>query len=104
MVTEDFLFHLSREELLAMNSEHNGDMAGYLRRIVDARKASAIMAEMQAIVLRAYGKKSEDGATFVKSSELRGEFVISQAYMQLMDELSHDAREATRFVNGVLSD
>lgn len=102
IVTEDFLFHLSKPELIAMNNEHNGNMAGYLRKIIDTRRATALMAEMQAIVIRAYGKMSEDGTTFVKVPELTDEFATSQACVQLMDELCCNAHFAARFISEVV--
>lgn len=103
-ITNDYFFHFSREELVAINQEHNNDMAGYLRRIVDSRRASAILIEMQTIVVRAYGKRSEDGESFVKSPELSHEFAQSRACAQLMDELSRDKHAAIRFVNGIVDD
>lgn len=55
------------------------------------------------IILKSYGKKSDDGKRFIKSKELSEEFSQTEAYSELMVELIKDENAASTFVNGLIN-
>lgn len=101
-VTEDHYFHLSKAELVELQMGQQGGLDEYLQRIVQADDGAAIMREFKRILLLSYGKRSEDGARFIKNDELTKDFVNSEAYSTLFMELVTDAGAASEFVNSVV--
>lgn len=100
--TEDHYFNLSKAELMEMELSTNGGMAEMIDKIVKAQDAPAIVKIFKELVLKAYGKKSDDGRRFIKSEELSNEFAQTEAYSQLFMELATDADAASKFVNGIV--
>lgn len=101
-VSEDFFFHLSRAELVEIEMEHPGGLSKSLERIIAAEDNAALIKEFKKIILAAYGKRSEDGRRFVKSQELRDEFLSTEAYSTLFMELVTDTDAAIEFINGII--
>lgn len=100
--TEDFYFNLSKAEVTEMEMGIEGGMTEMINRIVKAQDAPAIIAIFKKLVLQAYGEKSPDGKRFIKSEELSTAFSQTEAYSILFMELSTNADEAAKFVNGIL--
>jgi hypothetical protein len=101
-VTETFYFNLTKTELLNWQASVEGGMGAVLQRIIDTNDAHEIIKNMQDIILRAYGKKSDDGKRFIKSPEIREEFEQSAAYDALFMELSQSDDAAVTFLVGVM--
>ena len=101
-VSEDFFFHLSKAELVELEMSHKGGLSEALERIIAAEDNKSIIAEFKNIILAAYGKRSEDGKRFIKTQEIRDEFVSTEAYSTLFMELVTDTNAAVVFVNGVI--
>lgn len=99
---EDFFFHLSKAELIELEMSHQGGLSATLARIVAAEDAKSIIEEFKNIILTSYGVRSDDGKRFIKSQELREEFVSTEAYSTLFMELVTDTDAAVEFVNGVI--
>lgn len=100
--TEDFYFNLSKAELMDMEMGIEGGMVELINKIVAAKDNPAIMAIFKKLVLQAYGEKSADGKRFIKSEELSTAFSQTEAYSDLYMELSTNADEAAKFVNGIV--
>ena len=100
--TEDFYFNLSKAELIDMEMGIDGGMVEMIKKIVAAKDNPAIMAIFKKLVLQAYGEKSADGKRFIKSDELSTAFAQTEAYSNLYVELSTNAEEAAKFVNGII--
>jgi len=100
--TEEFYFNLSKAELAEMELSTKGGYAEMLKRIVEAEDAPTVIAEFKDLILKSYGKKSDDGKRFIKSKELSEEFSQTEAYSELFMELAVDADAASAFVNGVI--
>ena len=100
--TEDHYFNLSKAELMEMELSTAGGLAEMINRIVAAQDAPAIVRVFKDLVLKAYGRKSDDGRRFIKSKELSDEFAQTEAYSQLFMELATDADAAAAFVNGIV--
>ena len=100
--TEDFFFNLTKAELMEMELGTAGGLAETLQKIVDSKDAPAIIKAFKDIVLKAYGKKSDDGRRFIKTPEISEEFAQTEAYSDLFMLLATNAEEAAKFVNGIV--
>lgn len=100
--TEDHFFNLTKAELMEMELSTTGGLAEYIQRIVSAQDAPAIVKVFKELVLKAYGKKSDDGRRFIKSQALSDEFSQTEAYSQLFMELATNADAASEFINGIV--
>ncbi len=101
-VTEDFFFHLSKAEMVELEMSTPGGLSKKLQEIVEANDGNIIIQTFKDLLLRAYGKRSEDGKRFIKTEEIRQDFQTSEAYSVLFMELVTNAEAAAEFVNGVV--
>ena len=100
--TEDFYFNLTKAELMEMELSKIGGFTEMIKKIIDANDTPEIIKVFKSLLLKSYGKKSEDGKRFIKSEELSAEFEQTEAYSQLFMELATDDKLASEFVNGVV--
>lgn len=100
--SEDFYFNLTKAELVELEMGHAGGLSESLQKIVAAEDGGAIIREFKTIILKAYGKRSEDGSRFIKNDKLREEFETSEAYSALFIRLVTDADAAAQFVSGIM--
>jgi hypothetical protein len=103
-VTEDFYFNISKSEIAEMELGRipGGSFGSYMQRIVDAKDISAMIVEFKNLLLLSYGRKSEDGRSFMKNDQIRAEFEASPAYDLMFIEFATDAEKAYQFIEGVL--
>lgn len=99
---EDFYFNLDEAELMEMELTTNGGLAAKIERIVKEQDNAKIIQIFKDIIIKSYGKKSEDGRRFIKNDEIREEFTQTRAYSALFMELSSDADAATKFIDGII--
>lgn len=99
---ETFLFNLDESELMEMELMTTGGLSATIERITQEQDTAKIITMFKDIVLKAYGKISDDGRRFMKSKEISEEFAQTKAYNQLFMELATDADAATKFINGVI--
>lgn len=103
---EEFLFNLSKAELMEMEMTTTGGLADKIQRIVDAQDVPSIIAIFKEIILKAYGEKSADGKRFIKVNDagvpLSIAFSQTEAYSQLFMELATDADAAASFIKGIV--
>lgn len=100
--TEDFYFNLSKAELLEMELSESGGFEEMIKRIVASQDTAKITAIFKEIILKSVGVKSPDGKRFIKSPEIREEFMQTEAYSDLFVELISDADNAAAFVKGIV--
>lgn len=100
--TEDFYFNLSKAEIAEMELSTAGGLDKMINRIIAEQDGKRIIELFKNLVLKAYGKKSDDGKRFIKSKELAEEFSQTEAYSDLFMELATDAKAAAAFVNGIV--
>ena len=101
-VSEDFLFHLSKVELVELEASHTDGLLAAMQRIVEANDNKSLIAEFQKIILMSYGVKSMDGKRFIKNEQMRDEFKSTRAYEALFMELVTDTDAAIAFMNGII--
>lgn len=101
---EDFYFNFSIQELIDMELEveTEGGLKAKLEKMVAAEDVRSMLGVMKDIVLRALGKKSDDGKRFDKSEAFRDDFYNSPAYGALLMELIGKPGAAAEFFNGLM--
>lgn len=99
---EEFLFNLDETELMEMELTTTGGLSKTIERIVAEQDNGKIIAMFKDLVLKSYGKISDDGRRFIKNKELQDEFSQTKAYTKLFMELATDADAATKFIEGVI--
>ena len=100
--TEDFMFNLTKAEILEMQLTKDGGMDAAIKKIVDAKDAPEIMKVFKDLILKSYGIVSDDGRRFIKSKEISDSFSQTEAFSMLFMELATDTDAASAFVNGIV--
>lgn len=99
---EDHYFNLSKAEVMELEMSTQGGLAEMIKRIVAAQDVPAIIQVFKDLIRKSYGVKSPDGKRFIKSQAIWEEFEQSEAYSDLFMELSTNADEAAKFINGIV--
>ena len=99
---EEFMFHLSKAEVLEMEMGVEGGMTALLNRIIAAKSQPKLIKYFKDFITKSYGVISDDGRSFVKNKELTDAFTQTEAYSMLFMELATDDKKAAEFVNGVM--
>lgn len=100
-ITEEFYFNISTSEFIEYEVEYEEGLLEVLKRIIKTKDRKGIITEMKKIILLAYGKRSPDGKSFMKSDEMREAFSHTAAYQTLFMKLSLDDQFAADFLIGV---
>lgn len=100
--TENFYFNLNKAEVLELQVSQKGGLAKYIREIIKEKDFGTLCNMWKGIILKAYGKKSEDGRRFIKSEELSKEFEQTEAFVELFTKLALDAKAAAEFMNKIV--
>ena len=101
--TEDFYFNLTEAEIiewLSTNEEYTLDKV-----IDDMRKkmnVKGILDASKELIYKAYGELSLDGRRYIKSKEVKDNFMEPNAYSALFMELATDAKKAAQFFNAII--
>lgn len=101
--SEDFYFNLTKAEViewLTTNGDYTLDKV--LLRLGQERNAKEIMSLFKDLIYRSYGVKSLDGRRFVKSEEVKQDFMETEAFSILFTELVTDATKAANFINQII--
>lgn len=105
-ITEDFFFHLNKEEIMEMQVTTVGGLAEMIKRIVASQDYPEIYKTFKNIVRKSFGVKSPDGKRFMKEDyngrKLYKDFEETEAFSILVVELATDSKAATEFVNGIV--
>lgn len=103
-VTEDFYFNLNRAELVELQASMPGDegMMGYLTQVVQSKNNAEIFRLFKMIIGKCYGRRSEDGKSFVKKQEYLDEFFGTEAFSDLVMGFFQDTNSASDFINSVM--
>lgn len=98
-VTKTFWFHLSKPELMRMQTSIPGGFGQLLQDLLDSKDMNALFKHFEDFVLGAYGVRTPDGEGFEKSDEIFQTFRQSFAYEALFDMMMGD--DGTAFANFV---
>ncbi len=101
--TEDAYFNLTKTELVRLEIASKNGLAEDLIELTKSEEnKEELLAFFEKLILSSYGKKSEDGKSFVKNPALLDEFRCSAMYDALLMDLVTDADLAAAFVSGIL--
>jgi hypothetical protein len=101
-VTEELYFNLTKNELVALEVEHHEGMYKWLEKIAASKDRKTIYDETRKIVLLAYGEKTPDGRSFLKTPEITEAFAHTAAFHKLMEDLVFDEDMSATFMKGIL--
>jgi hypothetical protein len=101
-VTEDFWFHLSKAELAEMEMSTGNGMTEKLKRIIESKDNATIIQMFKEIITSSYGRRSEDGRSFIKKSEWTAHFIGTEAFSELFVELMTDGVANVEFIKGIV--
>lgn len=99
-VTDDFYFSFSKPEFARL--EFTTDFTARLKDASKSEDAGKTMVLFEEILRLTVGKRSADGRHLIKSPEVTGSFMNSNAYEVLFMELLTDATKAADFIRGVM--
>lgn len=101
---EEHNFYLSQAELiefLTTSGDYTLDVM--LKKLIyEDRNGKEIMKIFKDLIYNSYGKKSLDGRRFIKSKEVKDDFMETEAYSILFTDLIVNAEEAAKFINGII--
>lgn len=101
--TEDFYFNLNKAEIVDWLTVSGGyTLDKLLEKLIKTENVKEVMEIFKDLIYRAYGEKSLDGRRFIKSKEIKDNFVETEAYSVLYMELIGDAKAAADFFNGIM--
>lgn len=101
--TKNFYFNLTKTELAKMNLSAEGGMKEVIKKMINEDDNKKIVELFEQIVLGAYGEKSADGESFLKSDEIRQRFQCHPAYDALFMELLEGGEKSiAEFINAVV--
>lgn len=99
---DDFYFHLSLPEVTRLQAKYAPEAIDeHILRIAREENVEAVLRMMEDIILGAYGAKSLNGKSFVKTPEATKEFEYSEAYAALFEELLTDPEALQKFATGI---
>lgn len=101
-VVEEVYFHMSKMELIDMEYSHEGGLSQLLPELVKEGNPAKIIEMFKSILMKSYGKRSEDGRRFEKDPEATQEFMTSPAFDALFTELVSDPGKAAEFIQGIV--
>lgn len=100
---EKFYFNLNKVEIVKWLTSPDGcTLDKILINIIETQNAKEIMDTLEKFISLTIGQKSPDGRRFIKNDEIRDDFMQSEAYVELFNELTTNAKAAADFVNGVM--
>lgn len=103
--TEEFMFNMSKSDIVQWRYSVNGGIEEVFRRVIDKNDQKALVDLVKDLIHRSYGERSIDGKKFEKRRngvDLADEFEQTAAYDALFLELITNAEAAADFVNGLM--
>lgn len=101
--TEDFYFNLNKAEIIDwLTTSGNYTLDAVVEHLVKTRNTKEIVNIFKDLIYRSYGEKSLDGRRFIKSKDIKDEFVETEAYSVLFTELISDSEKAAEFFNAII--
>ena len=102
MYEDTWGFYLSKADLLEIQLGTFVGLDALMKRLIETKNGKEIMAIVKEIILKAVGHASPDGRKFLRNDELREEFLQTDAYSQLFEELVLDSTKALDFITAAV--
>lgn len=101
--TEDFFFNLTEAEVIEwLTTNTDATMDDVLMNMRRKSDVSGLLSATKDLIYRAYGEKSPDGRRFIKTPEVKANFMETNAYSVLFMELCTDADKSAEFLNHII--
>lgn len=85
MVTEDFYFHLSKNQLFDLEFSHQGGLSAVLKEMIDEDRREEAVLLIKKIIKMSYGSRSNDGRNWDPATPEEAErFVNSPAFDEIL--------------------
>lgn len=101
-VTEDFYFNLTKLEIMEMEISFEGGLQKHIEKLTETNSGVEVYHLFKDIIMKSYGKKSDDGRRFIKNEELTTDFEQSPALAELIFGFLSDSQDAAQFIQGIL--
>jgi hypothetical protein len=100
---EEFYFNLTKAEVIEwLTTSGDYTLDKVLNQLGKERNGKKIIELFKDLIYRSYGEKSLDGRKFNKTTEIKENFMATEAYSVLFTELVTDAGKAVEFINGII--
>lgn len=99
---EDLYFNLSKTEIVDLELDPKGSLSSRLEAVSKTQDASEVYRQIKDIILKAYGRKSEDGRKFQKSEAIRIDFEESAVYDEFVWGMFKEPEKLTAFLEGIV--
>ena len=101
--TEDFYFNLTEAEVIEwLTTNTDATLDEVLNNMRKKSDISGLLAATKDLIYRSYGEKSVDGRRFVKTPEVKANFMETNAYSVLFMELCTNAEKSAEFLNNII--
>lgn len=101
-VEETLYFNLTKAEITEMELSMTGGLGEHINAIVKSLDGAQIIETFKMILLKAVGRRSEDGRRLYKSEEIQKDFLFSPAYDEMFMSLVTDADAAAEFIKAIV--
>ena len=104
-ITQPFYFNVSKAELIKLQTKEKNGLDGKLRQIANNQDVNGLITTINEFIEMSYGEKSEDGIAFIKQKNgvrLVENFMNTDAYSKLFEELVSDPDKLMEFIIGIL--
>lgn len=101
--TETHYFNLTKAETIEWLTT-NGDytLDKLILKLSEKNNGKEVMSIFKDLIIRSYGEKSLDGRRFVKTDEVKANFMETEAFSMLFTDLVTDGEKAAAFINDIL--
>lgn len=101
--TETFYFNLSKAETIQwLTTSGDYTLDKVFLKLAAEKNGKEVMKIFENLIYMSYGEKSLDGRRFIKSEEVKRNFMETEAYSVLFTELVTDAKRASDFMKAIL--
>lgn len=105
--TEVLHFHLSSPEMLDLqfNAEVDGELDKFIEQGVRSGEGRKLWIIFKLLIVNSYGRRSEDGAKFIKRPEYTEDFLNSPAFEKFFEWVlldSPDGKHGKEFYNAIM--
>lgn len=101
-ITETFYFHLNKAEAVQVQARFFGAAGQKIADSINKNNFTVAIDAVLDLILMAYGEKSADNKEFIKNEENRNWFKNTNAYGELVEELSQSEEKLIEFMRGVM--
>lgn len=102
-ITEDFYFHMTEAEILKLECSEKGGLSTIIQNISRETDPKVIFDIFERVIRLSYGRRSLDGASFMKKPEYVEAFLASEAYSKMFMDFMQDPDSYADFFSALTS-